>query len=161
MNDLRFYPPDSPEAAARIVALALICDGQVQRTELDALEALRAPERLGLTPEALRGVVHELCADILARAAERGEAACHIDLETIEQLLGDVTKPRLRRRVLQLVTAVIGADREVHEGESIVVLTAMEHWGFPPQALIALGEPVVLSNTGPAGPEDEAHSWTR
>ncbi|MDH4418178.1 MAG: TerB family tellurite resistance protein, partial [Acidovorax sp.] len=34
---MRSYPRNSPEAVARIIALLLISDGHVSRSELDAL----------------------------------------------------------------------------------------------------------------------------
>ncbi len=35
---MRTYPTNSPEAAARIVALALLADGHLSLIEIDALE---------------------------------------------------------------------------------------------------------------------------
>jgi hypothetical protein len=37
---MRSYPRNSPEAAARIVALVLICDGHVCRSEVETLHRL-------------------------------------------------------------------------------------------------------------------------
>ena len=45
---MRSYPRNSPQAAARIVALAMLADGDLTRTELDALDQLDAHEQLGL-----------------------------------------------------------------------------------------------------------------
>ena len=59
------YPKNSPQAAARSVALTLISDRQLNKAELAILEASNAHELLGLRRSALRGVVHERCADLL------------------------------------------------------------------------------------------------
>ena len=136
---MRTYPLNSPHAAARIVALTLVSDGQLKNAELDALEAVHAHERLGLSRDELRWVVHGFCADLLADAQWRGDDDCHIEPETIERLLGEVDQRQLRRTVLQLCVAVVHADREVHEGESVVLLAAMEHWGLRPEAINLLG----------------------
>ena len=49
---MRSYPRNSPEAAARIVALVLVADGHVCRSEFDALNQLDATGQLGLDPDA-------------------------------------------------------------------------------------------------------------
>ena len=46
------YPTNSPEAAARVLAMAMLADGQYSMTEIRALDRQQAPARLGLTPEA-------------------------------------------------------------------------------------------------------------
>jgi hypothetical protein len=47
---MRSYPHNSPEAAARIVALVLISDGHVCSSEFDILKQLGAERELGLEP---------------------------------------------------------------------------------------------------------------
>ena len=44
---MRTYPNNSPQAAARIVALAMLADGHLCKTELDLLERMDAIARLG------------------------------------------------------------------------------------------------------------------
>jgi hypothetical protein len=65
---LRPYPRNSGEAAARIVALALIANGRIKAVETAVLDALEAPERLGLTRSQWHGVIDDLCADLLGTA---------------------------------------------------------------------------------------------
>jgi hypothetical protein len=50
MIAMRSYPHNSPEAAARIVALAMLADGHLSKSEFDALERLNIYGRLGLGP---------------------------------------------------------------------------------------------------------------
>ncbi len=54
---MRAYPCNSPEAAARLVALVLIADGHVCRSELDALDHFEAARELGLQPDAMPAIV--------------------------------------------------------------------------------------------------------
>ena len=96
---MRSYPRNSPHAAARIVALTLIADGRMKDIELTALEHMDAYGRLGLDPAALRGVLRELCADMLAAAASGNQEDCRITPETIRILLAEVDDPALRRLV--------------------------------------------------------------
>ncbi|HRM81940.1 MAG TPA: TerB family tellurite resistance protein, partial [Acidovorax temperans] len=44
---MRSYPRNSPQAAARIVALLLIADGHVSRSEMDALYGRDIEHELG------------------------------------------------------------------------------------------------------------------
>ena len=133
----RLYPIDSAHACARIVALTLICDGQVKRSELDRLVELRGLEQLGLTGAEFQSVVSALCADLLATAKAQGKEDCRIDPRTLEQWMSEVRDAELQRRVLGLCSAVIHADGYVHESESMLMLAAIEHWGIRPEALEA------------------------
>lgn len=56
---MRSCPRNSPEAAARIVALLLIADGNVCSPEIEALETPDAARKLGIESRALR--VHAGC----------------------------------------------------------------------------------------------------
>jgi uncharacterized protein (UPF0548 family) len=62
---MRSYPRNTPEAAARIVALVLIADGHVCRSEFEVFEILDGPRELGLAPGSLPRIVQTLCEDLL------------------------------------------------------------------------------------------------
>ena len=131
------YAIDSPRACARIVALTLVCDGQVQQSELDTLDELRGLEQLGLTDAEFQSVVSDLCADLLVTAKAEDDDECRIDPLMVEQWLSEVHDAGLRRMVLGLCSAVIHADGYVHESESMLMLAAIEHWGIRPEGLDA------------------------
>ena len=133
---LRAYPRNSAEAAARIVALALIANGRIKAVETAALEARQAHERLGLTRPQWHGVIHDLCADLLG-PARCGNEGC-IPSELLDCMLDEVDDENLRRLVLRLSSAVVHADRQIDDGESFVLLAAIERWGLHPddQALL-------------------------
>jgi len=133
---LRPYPRDSAEAAARIVALALIANGRIKPVETAALDALQAHERLGLTRPQWHGVIHDLCADLLG-PARCGDEGC-IPSELQDRMLDEVDDDTTRRMVLRLCSVVVHADREIDDGESFVLLAAIERWGLHPddQALL-------------------------
>ena len=50
---MRKYPKNSPQAAARIVALTLIADGDIGQEELALLENLAVHHQLGLERDAI------------------------------------------------------------------------------------------------------------
>ncbi len=107
---MRAYPLNSPEAAGRIVALAMLADGDLNKSELDVLDRLDATGQLGLPVS---------WAD-----------ACRIDARTLAGMMAEVDDPALRAKVLQLCAAVVEADEHVHDGEAMVLVAAVEHWGM-------------------------------
>lgn len=127
---VRSYPTNSSHAAGRIVALALIVDGEIGSAEAQTLERLQATERLGLTPEQWEEVVHDLCADLLGPARLQDEGC--LPAELLDGMLDELDNVALRRLVLRLSSAVVHADRRIDEGESLVLVAAMERWGFLP-----------------------------
>jgi hypothetical protein len=127
---LRPYPRNSAQAAARIVALALIANGRVKAVETAALDALRAHKRLGLTRPQWHGVIHDLCTDLLG-PARCGDEGC-ISTGLLDRVLDEVDDDGTRRLVLLLCSAVVHADREIDDGESFVLLAAIERWGLHP-----------------------------
>lgn len=134
---MRHYPKNSPQAAGRIVALALLADGHLCKRELDVLDQFDAHGQLGLTQGALHAVVHGFCEDLLATANGHWDAAFQLDARTLSQLLGDIDEPLLRRRVLGLCTAIVDADQHLADGESLVLLAAIKHWGLTDTVLQA------------------------
>ena len=129
---MRPYPRNSPQAAARIVALTLLADGQLQRAELSSLEALDGAARLGLRRYELHAVVHDFCADLVDDARAARDDDCRITPALIELLLSDIDDPSLQRKVLALCAGVARADGRLDDGESIVLDAAIEQWGIVP-----------------------------
>jgi uncharacterized tellurite resistance protein B-like protein len=127
---MRTYPNNSPQAAARIVALAMLADGDVCKAELDVLDRLDADRQLGLQPEELYAVVHGLCEDLLSTAQLTWADACRVDPRTLVELLAEVNDAELRLKVLRLCVSVVEADGQVAEGESVMLVAAVEHWGL-------------------------------
>jgi hypothetical protein len=131
---MRHYPLNSPQAAARIVALTLVSDGHLGRAEWQMLERLGAADQLGLPLPALQAVVHDLCEDLLTASHLDWNEICRIDAATLTGLLSEVTEPLLQGRVLQLCVAVAEADAHVADGEVQVLSAAVAQWGLWPEA---------------------------
>lgn len=127
---MRSYPTDSPQAAARILALTLLADGHLCAAELRQLHALDAAERLGLSPQELQDVVQAFCEDLLGTADHGWGAACQVDPGTLNALFAEVDDPRLRLTLLELCLSVVQADEHVAEGESTVLAALVERWGL-------------------------------
>lgn len=128
---MRTYPTNSPEAAARIIALAMLADGHLCKTEMDMLERVGAHSQLGLSPKQLHAVMHTLCEDLLATSHGDWQSACRVCPDTIAALMSEITDADLRAKVLRLCAVVIAADEQVTENESRVLAAAVEQWRRP------------------------------
>jgi hypothetical protein len=125
---MRSYPTDSPQAVARIVALALLADGNLHPRELDALQRLQFAQAGSLADGSLQTVLHEFCEDLLATHAAAPASMLTLDDATIAALLDEVQDESLRIRVLQLCVAVIEADAHLARGEFHVLYAAARRW---------------------------------
>lgn len=123
---MRSLPKGSPQAAARLLCLILIADGDAAQPEFEMLERLGAAERLGLSREALQLVLRQLCEDL--HCSERRRWGRAIDLQTFDALLAEVEAPALRNQVLQLAYAVAIADRRLSDGEAELLARANRQW---------------------------------
>lgn len=144
---MRSYPRNSPEAAARIVALLLIADGHVCRSEIEALRQLHVEPALGLAPGAFAQVVHTLCEDLLMGAHGGGSMMCSVDESTLASLLAEVDEVALQAEVLRLASAAAAADRHHADAEEWVLAVARKRWqaggqGRPAPSLAASARPV-------------------
>lgn len=125
---MRSYPHNSPEAAARIVALVLISDGHVCRSEFEILKQLGAERELGLEPQLLPHIVHTLCEELLASGYETGSLIGKVDDNALASLMAEISDPALQRKVLRLSLAAARADGHLADGETTVVEAARRHW---------------------------------
>jgi len=127
---MRSYPRNSPQAAARIVALAMLADGQLSKSELDLIERVDLQGQFGLDRAALNGVVQSLCEDLLAGMRLAWADTCRIAPDTLDALLAEIDDPALRNRLLPLCVGIVEADGHVADGEWTMVNGAVEAWGL-------------------------------
>ena len=125
---MRSYPHNSPEAAARIVALVLISDGHVCSSEIDILRQLGAERELGLEPQILPHILHTLCEELLAGGYETGSLMGNVDDSALASLMAEISDPALQRKGLRLSLAAARADGHLADGETLVVQAARQHW---------------------------------
>lgn len=132
---MRKYPQNSPQAAARIISLTIVADGDVNNAEFTLLEQLAMHEQLGMERDALHEVFDSFCEDLLSNNQLAYAGDCPVDECTLSALMAEIDDPHLRRRVLGLCVKLAEADAHVAEGESIVLVAAVEHWGLHRQML--------------------------
>lgn len=134
---MRTYPRNSPQAAARILALSLLADGHVSQAEMARLTQLDVGGRLGMDAQGFEAVIADLCMDLMATGTLSGLAVQQLDEATLDTLLAEVTDPGLQLIVLQLCGAAIDADAHVAEDERAVLKRLADHWHLPVPVLRA------------------------
>jgi uncharacterized tellurite resistance protein B-like protein len=132
---MRKYAQNSPQSAARIIALTIVADGDVGKEEFALLDALQVHQQLGLERDSLHDVMDSFCADLLSSNQLAWADACPVDAYTLAELMGEIDDPALRSKVLLLCVKLAEADGQIAEGESIVLSAAVEHWGLQRQML--------------------------
>lgn len=141
--NMRTYSRNSPQAAARIVALVLIADGHVDRREEQMIEKLGIDWELGIAPTEFMRIVQTLCEDCAFAHAPSTRTAGQIDRTTLGTLLAEIDDPVLRRKTIRLCMAVAAADDFMADGEIAVLAAVLNAWippsnaAFPPQARAA------------------------
>ena len=121
---MRADPIDSPQAATRLLAMALVADGHYAPCELRTLDRLDASRRLGLSPQGMKMVIDTFCEDLMH--AQRGAWCGTAGLEPDQRarLLNEVRNPRIQAEVRRLCEAIVTADGHLADGE-VELLDAM------------------------------------
>jgi len=127
---MRSYPTNSPQAAGRIVALTVVADGDIGDAEIEWLDRLAVHEQLGLSRHALHALLDTFCEDLLSSGQLKWADACPVDERTLADLMGEVQDPALRLKLLRLCVELAEVDAHVDDGESSVLVAAVEHWGL-------------------------------
>jgi uncharacterized tellurite resistance protein B-like protein len=129
---MRTYPVNSPQAAARLLAMALVADGNYALSELNALDRLDAARQLGLPPQELKAVIETFCEDLLLGAQGAWHGSSHLDPATRQQLLDEVTDRALRSIIVTLCVAVVEADGHLAQGEMAMLDGLTRAWRHRP-----------------------------
>ncbi len=134
---MRSYPIDSPHAAARLLAMALVADGNYSFTELRALDRLKASQQLGLSAEAFTDVIETFCTDLLEAAHGAWTGSARMDEGSRQQLLDEVRDPALRARIVDLCQAVVQADGHEADGEAALLDALTRAWREQPAGALS------------------------
>ncbi|WP_296950210.1 TerB family tellurite resistance protein [uncultured Massilia sp.] len=128
---MRIYATDSPQAVCRLLALAMIVDGHLAPSELEAMHASRILRHVQIDEDGFDDVVRGLCEDLLATAHQRGSGEVEIDVKLLDALLADVASPQLRMSTMKAMLDIVHADTLVDERETLLIQRAFRAWGEP------------------------------
>jgi tellurite resistance protein len=127
---MRTYPRNSPQAAARIVALALTSDAHVRSSEERVLQRLNIAGELGLAPAQFEQIVQTLCEDHSVAHPSFAPPVGHLDPIMLTALIDEIDDPALRRKVIRLCVAVAVADDYLADGEIALLAAMLNAWGL-------------------------------
>ena len=122
------YRRNSPEAAARIVALVLISDGNASKSEFEVLNGLGGVRDLGLDPKDMPGIVQTLCEDLLMEGFDGRTILSRVGDALMASLMAEVDDLLLQAQVLRIAKKVIYADRHLSDAEFAMVDAISRHW---------------------------------
>ena len=125
---MRHYPPDSPEAMTRVIALALMVDGAIDLSELESLQRNEVVNRLGIDHARFDKIIHEFCDDMLTYAVRMPSGQYELDPKNIGHLLDDIANPILQKKVLSVMLDIVNADGNLAHSETALVAQAINHW---------------------------------
>lgn len=127
---MRSYPIDSPQAKARIIALALLADGGIDHSEFEYLDTQDIVDRLGITAEAFDIVLREFCEDADQSGLLRQNGQLDFESAALQAMLNEIRRDDTRHMLLQTIFEIVLADRELSLGEAQLTSRAMAQWGI-------------------------------
>lgn len=126
---MRDYPPNSPEAIARLLTMFMLGDGEAHDHEFDVLDQLHVYDLVGIGRKQFIDVFRTYCNDISDDADQDG--AIHlIDRQRVDRLLEDVTERHLRVLVCALAIDLCKADEAMGDGEVALLQHMMRSWNL-------------------------------
>jgi hypothetical protein len=126
---LRWYGPNSPRARGRLVAVAMLADGQLNPAELHEIAEGVVATTVGLDRRQFIQVLFDLCEDIEKKLKPNGREL--LDKDILDQLLSEVSNPYIRHSTLNAINLAVSCDEKICSDEAKFLSRATEAWGLP------------------------------
>ena len=123
---MRTYPQNSPEAQARIIALCLMADSDIDPSELDELELSLVYETLNISQENFLTVLEHYLDDMADEAA--GGKINLLDPERINPMLDEVSGRAERVNTLATALRICKSDNALNNAEIALFRHIMQQW---------------------------------
>jgi hypothetical protein len=92
---MRSYPTNSPEALARLIAMAILADGRLDNREVDWINHNDTAALLGVDRDTLIQVLLDCCRDVITEAEQ--ERVFLLEDHRLARLADDLTDRACRR----------------------------------------------------------------
>lgn len=126
---MRKYALNSPEALARLLAMFMITDGNMDPRELELLDKLHVYDLIGLPRKQFTKVLVDYCDDVSDEANDDGTIRL-LDAERIDGLLTEITDRRKRVLACVLAMDISKSDGTISEPEMALLSHMMKSWGI-------------------------------
>ena len=127
---MRSYPPDSPQAVSRLLALCVIIDGAGSPSEIAATYRIDILRHAGIDEAMFDQVLQEMCADLPTTA----DGLVQVDTEMIDQMLAEIVRPDLRLSLWKAMWELVYADDTVADAEIALLQRVTSAWGIEADA---------------------------
>jgi uncharacterized tellurite resistance protein B-like protein len=132
---MRSYSTNSPEALARLVAMAILADGRLDNREVDWIKHNDTAALLGVDRDTLIQVLLDCCRDVINEAEQ--ERVFLLEDHRLARLADDLTDPALQKVALSAMLILAKSDGSVSEGEETLLRYLMSRWGLALEDLAA------------------------
>ncbi|RQO75925.1 hypothetical protein DBR44_07195 [Aquitalea sp. FJL05] len=126
---MRPYPNNSPQAIARLLAMFMITDGNMDPRELDLLENVNVYDLIGLPRKQFAQVLVDYCDDISDEAEQDGTIHL-LDTDRIEFMLAEVTDHNKRILTCVLAMDISKSDGTISDPEIVLLRHMMKEWNI-------------------------------
>jgi tellurite resistance protein len=125
---MRNYLSNSPEAMARLIAMFMITDGDIDPRRIDVLEKIHAYDLLGIDRKRFTQVLRNYCDDISDEADEDDGVIHLMDRTRIDAMLDDVADRGKQLITCALAMHVAKSDGDISEVEITLLRHMMRSW---------------------------------
>ncbi len=132
---MRSYPTNSPEALARLIAMAILADGRLDNREVDWIKHNDTAALLGVDRDTLTQVLLDCCRDVINEAEQ--ERVFLLEDQRLARLADDLTDPSLQKVALSAMLILAKSDGSVTEGEETLLRFLMNRWALTLEDLAA------------------------
>ena len=132
---MRAYPTNSPEALARLIAMAILADGRLDNREIDWLKHHDTVALVGIEQDVLVQALLDCCRDVITEAEQ--ERVFLLEERRLARLADDIVDPALQKVALSAMLIIAKADGTVSEGEQTLLRYLMKRWALSLEDLAA------------------------
>jgi len=90
---MRHYETDSAHAMARILSVALLADGAIDKSEIDWIAQTKVMDRLGIQPAIFDEVMQDFYEDMMTSTNFFDAVQFRLASDTIDALLDEIADP--------------------------------------------------------------------
>jgi uncharacterized tellurite resistance protein B-like protein len=113
---------------ARIIALILLADGDLDDGEVEMLDDLGVYDRLGVSRKTFIRVVQEYFEDLLHD--DTGDLIRLLDAKRLDVVLDGVDDDKKRVDLAAMMLSLISADGNMNDAELATLRHVLVHWGL-------------------------------
>jgi hypothetical protein len=127
---MKTYADNSPQAIARILAMFMIGDGQMDERELAQFDRLNIWSLIGIERKAFIVVMQDFCNDLADEAEDDDGRIRLFDVARVNEILDYVDDRKKRILTAAMALDLCKADDTISEPEMALYTHMLERWGI-------------------------------